>query len=315
MHNSNPGKTWFAGVNEFTDWTNAEFRASRTGHRVHPQENVITLEGTKTLEDLPTDVDWRKEEGIVTPNKNQGSCGSCWAFSATETLESHLAIATGEPAPVLSPQQIVDCAPNPKHCGGTGGCQGSTQPLAFNYTKTAGITTEANYGYVGIRGGTCQPDKIKPVATNAGFVQLEQNNYTALVTAIATKGPIAVSVAAGGLGWQIYQGGVYSDTGAAHPFLCDMTVDHAVQAVGYGTDGAKDYWLVRNSWGGGWGENGYIRIQRHGEGKEPCAVDKKPQDGMACEGDTDLPTYCGLCGILSASSYPTGLEKVGSVTV
>merc|ERR1712048_185970 len=98
-----------------------------------------------------------------------GSCGSCWAFSATETLESHLAIATGEPAPVLSPQQIVSCAPNPQHCGGTGGCQGSTQPLAFNYTKDAGITTESNYPYRGVT-GKCDQSKITPVATNDGFV-------------------------------------------------------------------------------------------------------------------------------------------------
>merc|ERR1712217_929618 len=84
--------------------------------------------------------------------KKQGACGSCWAFSATETLESHYAISTGEAAPVLSPQQIVSCAPNPDHCGGTGGCAGSTQPLAFNYTETAGLTTEANYPYQGTTG-------------------------------------------------------------------------------------------------------------------------------------------------------------------
>jgi len=312
-HNANPDKTWFATVNEFTDWTNAEFRAHRTGHSPHPQRNVVQLAGD--LQDLPDAVDWREKDGIVTDVKNQGSCGSCWAFSAVQTLESHYAIATGEAAPKLSPQQVVSCAPNPQHCGGTGGCQGSTQPLAFNYTK-AGISLDSNYPYKGTT-GTCDDSKISPVAQNDGYVQLPVNDYTALVTAVATKGPIAISVAAGGLGWQLYGGGVYSDSGSFHPFLCSFDMDHAVQLVGYGTDPQKNlmYWLVRNSWGGGWGESGYIRVERHGEGNEPCGTDSTPQDGDACEGDTDPRTYCGLCGILSSSSYPTGLSKMGVVTV
>lgn len=312
-HNADESKTWFATVNEFTDWTNGEFRAQRTGHRPHPQEHVIQLDATQ-FQDLPDTVDWRENDGVVTDVKNQGSCGSCWAFSAVETLESHLAIATSDAAPILSPQQIVSCSPNPQHCGGTGGCAGSTQPLAFNYTRIAGITTESNYPYKGST-GTCDESKITPVAQNADYVQLETNNYTALVTAVATKGPIAISVAAGGLGWQMYGGGVYSDSGALHPFLCNFDMDHAVQLVGYGTDGGKMYWLVRNSWGGGWGESGYIRVERHGEGNEPCGTDKTPQDGDACEGDKTPRTYCGLCGILSSSSYPTGLQKKGSVIV
>lgn len=323
-HNAQPEKTWWATVNEFTDLTNDEFRAIRTGHSPDTR-NLNRVSLSAKLSDLPDSVDWRKEDprpgqttsGVVTPVKNQASCGSCWAFSATQTLESHLAIATGEEAPVLSPQQIVSCAPNPDHCGGTGGCQGSTQPLAFNYTQTAGITLNSDYPYtsgIGIT-GQCKEAKIKPVAQNDGYEVLPENDYTALVTALATKGPIAISVAAGGLGWQLYGGGVYSDSGAIHPFLCDFTIDHAVQLVGYGEDNGKMYWTVRNSWGGGWGEGGYIRVERHGEGNEPCGMDKKPQDGMACAGDTDPKKYCGLCGILSSSSYPTGMKLVSEITV
>merc|ERR1719408_543356 len=140
---------------------------------------------------------------------------------------------------------------------------------------------------------------------NDGFEMLETNDYTALMTAVATKGPIAISVAAGGIGWQLYGGGIYKNGGALG---CNMNVDHAVQLVGYGEDKDTMYWLVRNSWGS-WGEKGYMRLKRFGEGQEPCGVDKKPKDGMACDGDTDKPTYCGLCGVLSSSSYPTGLTK------
>merc|ERR1712154_684917 len=104
-------------------------------------------------------IDWREQDGVVTPVKDQGGCGSCWAFSAAETLESHLALATGKASPKLSPQQIVSCSPNPDQCGGSGGCDGSTQPLAFAYTKTAGITTESSYPYTG-RTGTCTESKI-----------------------------------------------------------------------------------------------------------------------------------------------------------
>merc|ERR1712007_368372 len=135
---------------------------------------------------------------------------------------------------------------NPKHCGGTGGCQGATQPLAFNYTESAGITTDESYPFRG-GSGTCDPSKIKPVAKVGGFKLLPSNNYTALMSAVATKGPIAISVAAGGLGWQLYGGGVFSKTGALG---CNYVMDHAVQLVGYGEENSKMYWTVRNSWGG-----------------------------------------------------------------
>jgi len=309
--NAKTEKTWHAGPNEFTDWTNEEFRAFRTGSRPDQRAMKLGVEHVTSQAPLPDSMDWRTKTTpsggqVVTPVKNQGGCGSCWAFSATETLESHYAIATGEAAPVLSPQQIVSCAPNPDHCGGTGGCAGSTQPLAFNYTETAGITTEADYPYAGST-GTCQSTKIKPVAQNTGYVQLPTNNYTDLITAVATKGPVAISVAAGGMGWQLYFGGIMSGSN-------NYDMDHAVQLVGYGTDNGKDYWLVRNSWGS-WGEKGYIRLARFGEGKEPCGTDKTPQDGDACAGDTKSRTYCGECGIMSASAYPTGLKKASGEIV
>jgi len=311
-HNADPDMTWFLGVNEFADWSPEEFSATRLNHRPHPPQDfqgASNLGAAAPIGALPDSVDWRTKPGVVTAPKNQGGCGGCWAFSAAETLESHLAIATGKPAPKLSTQQLISCAPNPKKCGGTGGCQGSTQPLAFNYSEIAGITTEADYPFVGST-GKCDTSKIKPVAKNSGFTYLPTNNYTALISAVANKGPIAISIAAGGVGWQLYHGGIMKPG----PFNKGVAVDHAVQLVGYGEEKGTLFWLVRNSWGN-WGEKGYIRIERFGEGKEPCGMDTKPQDGMACAGDTKPVKYCGLCGILSSSSYPTGLKAVGSDTV
>jgi len=240
---------------------------------------------------------------VVTKAKDQGGCGSCWAFSATEALESAAAIASNGKAPVLSPQQLVSCSPNPKHCGGTGGCDGSTQELAFQYTEGTGLSLESSYRYEGVT-GTCEKSKIKPVVSNAGYVKLPRNNYTALMAAVATVGPIAISVAAGGLEWQFYGGGVYGGKG------CGYVEDHAVGLVGYGTKGKKDYWIVRNSWGETWGQKGYMLLERFGEGKEPCGTDRKPGDGGACAGDTKPITLCGACGILSDSSYPTGVKML-----
>jgi len=303
--NANTEKTFFLTPTRFTHMTNDEFRAMTRGRNKAQLFGGLKLEANLEVGDIPASKDWR-DDGVVTAAKNQGSCGSCWAFSATETLESHLALATGEAVQILSPQQITSCAPNPDHCGGTGGCSGSTQPLAFNYTSTAGITTEASYPYKAVT-GTCDESKIDPVGFNDGTVELTVNDYTELITAVATKGPVAISIAAGGFTFQFYGGGVLKNCN-------DFVMDHAVQLVGYGTDGGDDYWLVRNSWGS-WGENGYVRIARYGEGKEPCGVDTAPGDGDACEGDTTQPTLCGECGILSSSSYPSGMRSAGSVSI
>jgi cathepsin L len=299
-HNANPDKEWWASPNRWADRTNEEFQSLIKGRKTDFFKGEHQVFERNPNAEVPDRVDWRETDGVVTPVKDQGGCGSCWAFSAAETLESHLAIATGEAAPKLSPQQLVSCSPNPDHCGGTGGCQGSTQPLAFAYTQTAGITTEASYPYRGTT-GTCDTSKINVVAKNSGYTQLPMNDYSALVEAVATQGPIAISLAAGGFMFQFYGGGVLSNCN-------DYVMDHAVQLVGYGTDNGKDYWLVRNSWGN-WGESGYMRIRRYGEGSEPCGTDSRPQDGDACEGDTAPRTYCGECGILSSSSYPTGMTK------
>eukprot|EP01064_Diplonema_japonicum_P018141 TRINITY_DN26833_c0_g1_i1.p1 TRINITY_DN26833_c0_g1~~TRINITY_DN26833_c0_g1_i1.p1 ORF type:complete len:363 (+),score=90.78 TRINITY_DN26833_c0_g1_i1:41-1129(+) len=287
--------TYKMGLNMFTDLDEQE----RAAARGRAQSRPSYAEAPSMNEELPTQVDWRATSPpVLTPIKNQGACGSCWAFSTTESIESALARETGK-LMVLSPQQLVSCAPNPMACGGTGGCGGSTQPLGFNYTIGAGgLSAEASYPYRsggdGIT-GSCNKGEIKPAVNIKGWIELPVNNASALMAAVATIGPIAISADA--RNWHSYEEGVFN--------ACGYEVDHCIQLVGYGTTGSTSYWIVRNSWGPSYGEEGYIRILRTPAG-EPCGMDKKPQEGLACKNQTEPLKYCGTCGILSGSSYPTG---------
>lgn len=130
-------------MNQFTDLTEAEFKAQYLGgyKALHTPSNSSTP--TKLIKDLPESVDWR-EKGAVTPVKNQGQCGSCWAFATTEMIESYAAIATGE-LPELSSQQVTSCTPNPLSCGGVGGCMGSIPQLGYTYIQLFGHATEDDY--------------------------------------------------------------------------------------------------------------------------------------------------------------------------
>jgi len=242
----------------------------------------------------PINIDWRTK-GIITPVKNQGFCGSCWTFGSAETLESYWALATKQLI-VLSEQQIVDCTPNPNDCGGTGGCGGGTVELAYaRIQQMGGLTTEQNYPYVG-EDETCQTNLLKPVAKISGFVNLPSNKLGPTLSYLSTQGPLAISVDAST--WSDYESGVFDG--------CDQTspdLDHIVQLVGAGTDPSYgDYWLVRNSWGATWGENGYIRLRRTSQLR--CGVDTSPQDGDGCNGGPPNVTVCGTCGILYDALYP-----------
>lgn len=259
----------------------------------------------KPLSELPASVDWRTVPNTVTAVKDQGSCGSCWAFASTAVLESHVAIASGK-LYNFSPQQIAFCTPNPNHCGGTGGCGGATSELAFDYVAGAGMVQEYQLGYQAYFGQApteCQITKYnKPVASISGYVKLPENNYTALMNAIAQVGPVAISV--GASTWGAYSSGVFAGCSK------DTVINHAVVLVGYGSENGKDYWLVRNSWSPSWGENGYIKVLRSDDDDNNCGTDNMPQDGSACEGETEPVKVCGTCGILYDSSYPVGAALV-----
>jgi len=299
-HNANTNATFKKGINKFTDMSEAEINRYK-GKRPAKVDSLLRfieppadfMANLKPVSELPSSIDWRAK-GACSPVKDQGGCGSCWAFSATEVLESHVQIATGKLLQ-LAPQELVDCAPNPDDCGGTGGCSGSTQWLGFNYTQHAGgLSLESSYSYVGAT-QKCQKAKVKPAAGNKGYVRLPANNYTVLMNAVATLGPVAISLDAN---FMEYSSGVFSAS-------CGAEIDHAVVLDGYGTEGGVDYYLVRNSWGADWGERGYIKIERRSDDSTNCEVNTSPASGTECKPYPKTQTVCGLCGILSDSSYPT----------
>lgn len=290
-------------VNNFFDLTDTEISAFRGYKKGKPGlSGAVSAEAPRlTLADvaaLPDSVDWRTS-GAVTAVKNQGSCGSCWAFASTETLESHWFLKTGKSV-TLAPQQLVDCTPNPQHCGGTGGCEGATAELAYQYltnlTKNGGLTSESNYPYRA-RDGKCNDANVPSVAAVSGFVRLTENSYDEVMNAVANIGPLAVAVDASH--WSFYGGGIFN--GCSNN--ANIDIDHLVQLVGYGVEKDTPYWLVRNSWGASWGESGYIRLMRHNT-SDYCGKDNTPLDGSGCEGGPTVVEVCGECGIVYDTVYP-----------
>mmetsp|Transcript_4807 Transcript_4807/g.8290 ORF Transcript_4807/g.8290 Transcript_4807/m.8290 type:complete len:387 (+) Transcript_4807:100-1260(+) len=310
-HNSQKDKSWIAGLNQFADYTQAEFdlllghRSSRWW-RGHKSASNSFMEVNSEDDTVADSMDWRAHLNKTNQIKNQGACGSCWAVAAVGALETHAEI--GNVASYdLSYEQIVDCTPNPHECGGTGGCQGATAELAFEYASKQSVAPAANYeGYQtkGSKSSCHDVAKIGAVAVG-GYTRLPENKLQPLLQAVSNKGPVVVSVDASG--WSMYAQGVYD---SCKP---DATVNHAVLLVGYGKGekAASKYWLIRNSWGDSWGENGYIKLLRHDsdDGKAGyCGTDRNPQAGVGCKGGPSEIPVCGMCGVLSDSSYPTGVR-------
>eukprot|EP00401_Gymnodinium_catenatum_P052863 CAMPEP_0117539966 /NCGR_PEP_ID=MMETSP0784-20121206/43256_1 /TAXON_ID=39447 /ORGANISM="" /LENGTH=385 /DNA_ID=CAMNT_0005336607 /DNA_START=38 /DNA_END=1195 /DNA_ORIENTATION=- len=312
-HNAMPGRRWDAGVNEFTDRTAEELRTLGGYDKVQGFSGLVGVAQPKAhsaIETLPNSFDWR-EKGVVTAVKEQHTCQGCWAFAAVESIESALAIA-GEQLVELSVEEVISCTPNPEHCGGSGGCGGATAEQAFNFSMKSGLTTEAAYPYkhYPFSRHTCDETRVRsPAAVVGGFTRLPPNDDHALLTALVNQGPIAVTVAA--TSWMLYDGGIFDgELGMG----CGTDLNHQVSLVGYGEDQGTNYWLVRNSYGPKWGEQGYIRLLRAASGqKEACASDDQPTDGYCGkEGWCACPksiTVCGMCGILADSSYPTGVHR------
>jgi len=305
------GSSYTRGINEWSDLTHTEWSDIYLGGYKHIATHSKTQASevaVPSVEDLPDSKDWR-DEGVVTPVKNQGQCGSCWAFGTTEQIESYTALATQELVQ-LSAQQVTSCTPNPLTCGGTGGCQGSTPPLGYNYVQLFGQTKEEDYPY---QSGTTSDTEdclydlstLTPVASITGYDNLPPNNQAAIMNHIATVGPLAISVAANT--FKDYHGGVFDG--------CDydenIQLNHSVQLVGYGSEEGKDYWIVRNSWGTNWGEDGYIRILREDPENVRCGTDTTTS-GHVCQGGpgNEMLHVCGMCGMLFETSFPLGAHKL-----
>ncbi|CAN8017722.1 unnamed protein product, partial [Ixodes persulcatus] len=225
-------------MNKFSDLLHEEFVRSRNGFRgISPVKQASTYMEPANIEDVcfPQTVDWRKK-GAVTLVKNQEQCGSCWAFSATGSLEGQHFLRTGKLVS-LSEQNLVDCSDD----FGNLGCSGGVMDDAFQYIKAnGGIDTEKSYPYTG-EDGQCVFDKSNVGATDNGFVDVQTGDETQLMKAVASVGPISVAIDASHISFQFYAQGVYDE-----PECSSEMLDHGVLAVGYGTLGGKDYWLVKN---------------------------------------------------------------------
>ncbi|UYV60937.1 hypothetical protein LAZ67_1002886 [Cordylochernes scorpioides] len=256
--------SYYLGINKYSDWSRQEINKNLNGL---VRSNKIEGKPYEPSEDmkLPSSVDWR-DKGYVTEVKDQGHCGSCWAFSTTGALEGQNYRKTGKLVS-LSEQDLIDCSV-PYH---NSGCDGGDMTLSYLYVINNGIDTEESYPYKA-KNGVCHHNDSTIGATCNGFVDIPRKDEKKLKHAVATIGPISVGIDASSDAFHQYKGGVLDV-----PDCSSFFIGHAVLIVGYGTENGKDYWLVKNSWGKSWGDHGYIKMSRNKHNQ---------------------------CGIASAASYP-----------
>ncbi|KAM0961237.1 hypothetical protein ACFX13_020969 [Malus domestica] len=271
--NSEGKKTYELGVNRFSDMTYEEFLSHHTGYK-KPTESTSSADASFTyknlsLTDVPPSMDWR-EQGAVTPVKDQGRCGCCWAFSAVAAVEGITEIKTGKLIS-LSEQQLVSCDTS------NSGCNGGNMVKAFAYIqRNGGIASEANYPYQSSdgRSGTCDKNRANEAAAKiTNYARVPRNSEADINKAVSMQ-PISVAIVAS-QAFQAYKGGLFTDDN------CGTNLNHAVTIIGYGTtEDDTPYWLIKNSWGTSWGENGYMKILRYADAPE------------------------GVCGLAMDASYP-----------
>jgi len=243
------------GLNKFSDYTPEEFKKLLGYVPTNStfQRSILPNKGA-----VPSTYDWRSQNK-VTPVKDQGQCGSCWAFSVVENIESIWMIAkgiTGDQMTPLSEQEIVDCD------NSDSGCSGGDPPTAYSYVISAGgLETDADYPY-SANDDDCVFDKSKVVVTISDWKYATQSqDESEMQTALVNWGPLSICVDAEP--WQDYSQGILAASD------CATSLDHCVQAVGYDMTNATPFWSVRNSWGTDWGEDGYIRLEY---GKDTCGM-------------------------------------------
>lgn len=246
-HNADKTQTYEMEVNQFADLTQEEFveKYLMMDLSDHAYPFPPKMDTSNNIQ-APEAVDWRQKDNVLNPIKNQGQCGSCWAFSTTGTLESNLAISKGQ-LNSFSEQQLVDC------CGDEGyqclGCNGAWPEWAMNYINAKGIVMENEYAYTA-RKAACKPTPTAKKYLNSAkpWTMIPEGNLDSLRSAIASSGPVSISIDASN--WSFYKSGVFSNCGT-------KVLNHAVVVVGYNSD---QTWIVRNSWGANWGDHGYITL-------------------------------------------------------
>jgi len=240
--------TYTLGVNKFADLTEAEWRDTLTLKVVKNEKPKYQMKSK--IGDIPDEVDWR-DEGYVTPVKDQAQCGSCWAFSTTGSMEGALFKKTGDLVS-LSEQNLVDCD------NIDSGCNGGLMENAFQWIMhNGGINSEEDYPYEG-RDKSCRFDDNKDTYTISAYHEIKEQDEDDLTEKIASEGPISVAIDAGKFSFQLYHSGVYYE-----PACSSTRLNHGVTAVGYGVLDGKDFYWVKNSWGTGWGDDGYIKMSRN----------------------------------------------------
>ena len=270
-HNADPDRSYKVGLNRFADLTNDEYRSKYLGIKkkdTRPKLSTGKSDRYAPLagESLPESIDWR-EKGAVPAIKDQGSCGSCWAFSTVGAIEGINQIVTGDLI-TLSEQELVDCDRSYND-----GCNGGLMDYAFEFIiNNGGIDSEADYPYKGIDGRCDQNRKNAKVVSIDKYEDVTPYNEKALQKAVVSQ-PISIAMEGSGTAFQLYTSGIFTGK-------CGTALDHGVLIVGYGTENGKDYWIVRNSWGKEWGEEGYIRMERN------------------------VASSAGLCGLAVEPSYP-----------
>lgn len=255
------------GITQFADMSAEEFNKFKGSGCLYKQQKSSCGKFSPSSKTVPDSIDWTVEGG-VTDVKNQGQCGSCWSFSATGAIEGAWFVSTGELVS-LSEQQLMDCSTS----YGNMGCNGGLMDGAFEYAiDKGGMCSEEDVPYQGVD-GTCSV--CTPVVKISACTDVTPNNQLHLKEAVS-NGPVSIAIEADTTVFQHYTGGVISSAS------CGTNLDHGVLIVGYGTDDdGTMWWLVKNSWGDTWGDNGYVKIAR-----------------------TESENDKGVCGIAMQPSYP-----------
>jgi len=337
-HNCDPAVLHRAEINHLTDWTPKELATlrghkSRRGGRgggLGQTPFLLAKRGKGLHKSVPKDFGWGHLAAIKENSSEQGTCGSCWAHATQVAMKARAEIK-GLTNIAWSTHQLIACTPNPKHCGGEGGCEGATAELALEYVVNKGLlqasefrakapkdkdfdnstakcpnglkasTEVATKGIFGADG--TETHRLKEMTAGhaiglRGWSKLPENKEDIIVRELMNNGPLYVAVAAGD-GWFDYNSGVMTEE------ACDMDfiVNHAVVLYAWGVKqktirGPVKYWTIKNSWGPQWGEEGSGRFIRSDNEEKVCGWDENPQEGSGCDNGPEHVWVCGTCGIL-----------------